>query len=523
MQLPSLFSALQLSSSFNFESACSVSSLSSTPFANNATLFHASVIPAGSTIDFPDTDSSCAASPKIISADICRVTMKVETSPSSDIHMEAWLPRNWTGRFLSTGNGGLNGCIQYGDMTYSTSLGFATAGANNGHNGTSGAPFENQPEVLADFAFRSIHTNAVIGKEITQRFYGQEHKKSYYLGCSTGGRQGLKSVEDFPEDFDGVVAGAPAANFNALLSWSGHFFSEITKDASQPTFIPTELWTTLIHNDIISQCDEIDGAKDGIIEVPSLCNYDPSGLLCPEGTTNASSCLTQTQIETVRKTYEPFLASDGKTLIYPRAQPGGEGGSTTMLSGQPFLYTSDWFKYVIYNSSFDPTTLALSDYEFAIDQDPFNISTFKGDLKSFGARGGKLLTYHGQEDGIITPLISEVYYDHAREVSGELESYYRFFRVSGMSHCSGGPGAHQIGQGRSNGTRLEPEKNVLTAMVRWVEEGTAPETVEGVKYVNDDPAQGVAFQRRHCRYPLRNTYDGSGDPNLPDSWSCQAL
>ncbi|KAF9257169.1 tannase and feruloyl esterase [Marasmius fiardii PR-910] len=364
--------------------------------------------------------------------------MQVETSSSSNIRMEAWLPRNWTGRFLSTGNGGLQGCIQYPDLTYATSLGFATVGANGGHNGSSGAPFENRPEVLADFAFRSIHTNVVIGKEITQRFYGQQHKKSYYLGCSTGGRQGLKSVEDFPEDFDGVVAGAPAANFNALVA----------KDASQPTSIPTELWTTLIHSDIISQCDEIDGVKDGIIEAPSLWSYDPSGLLC-------------------RNSSEDLRTIPGlgwKTLIYPRAQPGGEDGLTMMVSGQLFGLT-----YVIYNSSFDPTTLTLSDYQVAIDRDPFNISTFKGDLRSFAAGGGKLLTYHGQQDGMISPLMSEVYYDHAREVSGELDSYYRFFRISGMGHCTGGPGAHQIGQVSSNGTRTEPEENVLTAMVRWVE------------------------------------------------------
>ncbi|KAF9255274.1 tannase and feruloyl esterase [Marasmius fiardii PR-910] len=520
MQL-SLFSALQLGSSFNFESACSLSSLTSIPFTQNTTLFQASIIPAGSTIQFPDTDPSCNRNPQIVSSDICRITMQVETSPSSNIRMEAWLPRNWTGRFLSTGNGGLGGCIQYPDLAYTTSLGFATVGANNGHNGSSGAAFEN-PEVLADFAFRSVHTNVVIGKQITQQFYGQAHKKSYYLGCSTGGREGLKSVQDFPEDFDGVVAGAPAANWVGLMDSCGHFFSEITGNSTQPTFIPLNLWATLIHDDVLSQCDEIDGVQDGIIEDPSLCHYDPSGLLCQNGAT--SNCLTPTQIETVRKTFKPFLASDGEAAIYPHYQPGAEALlSTSFLAGNVFQFTSDWFRFVVYNSSFDPTTLTLQDYELALKEDPFQISTFKGDLTSFDHRGGKLLTYHGQADGLISPLMSEIYYDHAQNVSGRLDSFYRFFRISGMSHCGGGAGAWQIGQTNLNGTSLDPGSNVLTAMVRWVEQGEAPETMEGVKYVNDDPAQGVAFQRRHCRYPLRNTYDGQGNPNVAESWSCKAV
>ncbi|KAL0576495.1 hypothetical protein V5O48_005470 [Marasmius crinis-equi] len=516
----SLFAALQLAPSFDFNTSCSLSSFSSIPFSQPTQIFQASVVPAGTTIEFPDADPSCQSdsSPQVLSDDICRVTLEVETSSTSRINMEAWLPRNWTGRFLSTGNGGLGGCIQYQDVAYAASLGFATVGANNGHNGTSGAPFENKPEVLADFAFRSVHTNVVVGKQITKQFYGESHKKSYYLGCSTGGRQGLKSVEDFPEDFDGVVAGAPAANFNSLISWSGHFFSEITGDSSQPTFIPVNLWFGLIHNDILAQCDELDGVKDGIIEDPNACNYDPTPLLCKDGATE--NCLTPTQAETVKKVYSPFLDTQGN-LIYPRAQPGGEDILPIMVGGQPFSFTADWFKYVVYNSSIDPTTIGMKDYEFAIKLNPFDIATFKGDLNKFKARGGKLLTYHGQADGLITPRISEEYYDHAKKVSGELDEYYRFFRISGMSHCSQGAGAWRIGQGA--GGSLDTDKNVLTAMVQWVEQGVAPETIEGVKFVNDDPEQGESFRRRHCRYPLRTTYDRAGDSKSPDSWSCQTV
>ncbi|KAK1219218.1 hypothetical protein PQX77_018074 [Marasmius sp. AFHP31] len=525
---PALLSTIQLASSFNFENACSPSSLSNTQFSNKTTLFDVSLVPAGSTIRFPDTDASCAPTPQAIVADICRVTMLVETSDSSSINMEAWLPRNWTGRFLSLGNGGLAGCLAYEDLAYTSSLGFAAVSANNGHNGTSGAAFENSPQVLADFAFRSVHTGTVIGKELAEAFYGQEHTKSYYSGCSTGGRQGLKSVEDFPEDFDGVLAGAPAINFNALISWLGHLYSEITKDSSSPSFIPTDTWTGLIHNDVISQCDGIDGVIDSIIEDPHRCEYDPSKLLCSESTTsnNNGTCLTATQVETVRKVYAPFIGLDGRE-IYPASQPGGEMNPLLLqaLSGEPSILAADWFKYAVYNSSFDPRTLTMEDYEYAIRLDPFDIATFKGDVRAFRERGGKVLTYHGQADGLISPRISERYYERVQEVSGgtpeDLDEYFRLFRISGMGHCAGGPGAWEIGQSGESATSLDADKNALVAMVKWVETGNAPETVEGVKYVGDDKEKGEAFRRKHCRYPLRNTYDGVGDPSKPESWQCE--
>ncbi|KAL0569617.1 hypothetical protein V5O48_012343 [Marasmius crinis-equi] len=525
----SLFTALQLSPSFDFNTSCSLAQLS-IPFSNSTSthLLNASIVPAGTQITFPDVDSSCETSsdPQVLSDDICRVILQVDTSSTSSIHMEAWLPRHWTGRFLSTGNGGLGGCIKYQDVANGASLGFATVGANNGHDGNTGAPFENRPEVLKDFVFRSIHTNVVVGKQITEHFYEQPHTKSYYFGCSTGGRQGLKSVEDFPEDFDGVIAGAPAANFVGLLSWTGHFFTEITGPSSSPAFIPVDVWLGLIHDDVLSQCDEIDGVQDGIIEDPNLCDYDPSGLLCTDSdATNNTTCLTPTQIETVRKVYTPFLD------IFPRAQPGGEtaGGLAKSIAGEFFAYTSDWFKYVVYpmenrSEPLDPNAITVDDYRRAIEADPFGISTWKGEHGRFRERGGKLLTYHGQADGLITPRISEEYYDHVKRVSGELDEYFRFFRISGMEHCSQGAGAWNIGQVRLGVPRsewMEPERNVLAAIVRWVEEGIAPETIEGVKFVKDDPEQGEAFRRRHCRYPLRATYGGEGNSTRPESWSCQ--
>ncbi|THU87952.1 tannase and feruloyl esterase [Dendrothele bispora CBS 962.96] len=498
----------------------------------NARVWFSEFVPAGTNVTFPDNDPTCARSSQVVLTDTCRIAMFIPTSERSNISFEAWFPRNWTGRFLSTGNGGLSGCIQYEDMAYASALGFATVGANNGHNGTSGRPFLNNSEVVEDFAFRSMHTGVLVGKNLTETFYGSPHNKSYYLGCSTGGRQGLKSVQDFPEDFDGVVAGAPAADFNHLLDWSGHFFN-ITGNSSASTFLPTDQWINLVHPDVLAQCDDIDGVKDGIIEDPNLCEYDPTGLICEEdgGTNaNATGCITQAQAGMIKEVYLPFYI-EGE-LAYPRIQPGSES-LPIFYTGEPFVYTADWFRYVVYNDpSYDVDTLSEKDWALAAELDPIDISTWSGDLSAFRDRQGKVLTYHGQADGLISSKNSERYYDRVSDTMGlnssELDEFYRLFRISGMGHCSGGVGAWEIGQtlaGSGGETsvdelNLDPASNVLMAMVRWVEEGVAPETVLGTKYVDDTVSEGVAFARAHCRYPLRNTYDGTGDYTKEESWNC---
>ena len=191
----------------------------------DVTVNFAHYVPAGTnlTLEQDDNLATCDRPSQVVPVDLCRVAMLVRTSNISNITLEAWLPTNWTGRFLSTGNGGVSGCIQYEDIAYATSFGFATVGANNGHNGTRGVAFYQNSEIVADFAYRSLHTGVVVGKEITEAYYQRNYSKSYYLGCSTGGRQGFKSAQKFPEDFDGIVAGAPALAFNNLSSWSGHF------------------------------------------------------------------------------------------------------------------------------------------------------------------------------------------------------------------------------------------------------------------------------------------------------------
>ncbi|TRM63450.1 Tannase/feruloyl esterase [Schizophyllum amplum] len=484
----------------------------------NVTVYTTQYVGAGSTVNLSGGDSSCGQSSQVASANLCRITMEVATSPNSRISLEAWFPQNYTDRFLSTGNGGIGGCIQYTDMDYTSSLGFATVGANNGHNGTGGAAFLNHPDVIIDFAWRSLHTGVVIGKQLTELFYGAPHTASYYLGCSTGGRQGWKMAQDFPDDFDGVVAGAPAIAWNSLQYWSGNFYT-VTGASGSPTFVSTSQWQT-VHQEVLNQCDALDGATDSILENPDLCDFDVTPLICSGGST--ANCLTATQAETVRTLLSPLYDENGE-LIYPRMQPGAEVlASYVMWNGQPFAFSTDWFRYAVLNdSSWNPATLDLADYATVMAQNPGGIETFNGDISAFASAGGKMLHYHGLADGLISSDNSKRYYALVQETMGmepaELDDFYRFFGISGMGHCSGGDGAANIGNG-AGAAGTSPDENVLMSMVRWVEEGVAPEVVRGAK--SDMYSGQVSYWRAHCKWPLTNTYVGPGAVEDESAWEC---
>ncbi|KAH8728332.1 Tannase/feruloyl esterase [Phaeosphaeriaceae sp. PMI808] len=489
----------------------------------NGDIYFSQFVAAGTNLSLPDNHPSCGIGSMVVPQDICRVALSVATSKRSNFIMEAWLPSNWTGRFMSGGNGGLNGCINYADISYASSLGFASVGTNNGHNGTSGEPFYNNSDIVEDFAYRALHTGVIVGKQITKNYYGKAHKKSYYLGCSTGGRQGFKSAQTFPGDFDGIVAGAPAIAFNNLTSWSGSFYNK-TGPPNSPTFLSVAQWA-IVQKDVYKQCDALDGFVDGILEDASLCQYDPSGLACPEGTTSSTTCLTPAQIKTVKAIHSPLLNGNGD-LVYPRLSPGAEAAAgAAIMTGQPFIYTIDWFRYALYNNpSWDANTISPTDYDNNARANLFNIQTWDGDLSRFQKRGSKVIHWHGGADPIISNENSPRYYKHVSSTMGlspkQLDDFYRYFSVSGTSHCRGGDGANVIGQGINSFNSLNPKENILMAIVDWVEKGNAPEALVGTKWVNNTKSLGVQYQRAHCKYPKRNQYKGQGDPNAISSWEC---
>ncbi|KAL1593796.1 Actin-like protein arp9 [Paraconiothyrium brasiliense] len=412
---------------------------------------------------------------------VCRLNLRVATSESSEVYMEVWLPKNWDGRTLTTGNGGLAGCIQYPELAYGASYGFASFGTNNGHNGTSGGAFFHQPEVYEDYAWRSVYTGAVVGKSITEQFYGEVCGKSYYLGCSTGGRQGWKAVQKNPELFDGVVAGAPAIDIWGHVGFFGYALQTLGFNTSSVTLAQ---WAA-VREEVLNQCDGLDGAHDGILEDPAACDLDWQPLLCSSATNN--TCLTADQIEAASKLFGPI--SYNGTFIHPGH---GHGYEPELIAYEYSPLVLTWipeaFRYIVYEDiSWDPTTFTLQDVLYALQQDAdgVRLNTFDSDISVFRDRGGKILHWHGTADQLLVSRTSDLYYNKVRSTLNasvaELDKFYRYFRASGVGHCWGGPGANFMGQLGGQVTADTPDDSMLRRIVQWVEEGDAPDFVRGTK------------------------------------------
>ncbi|PPQ72872.1 hypothetical protein CVT24_001546 [Panaeolus cyanescens] len=490
-------------------SADACASLQTTLRLENTTVLLAQHITSGSTISTPGSCQSSAP----VSSNVCRVLAVTNTTSSSAVHWEMWLPDQWFGRFLAVGNGGLGGCIDYSNIDYGSSLHFATIGTDNGHDGNSGSVFLNHPEVINDFAFRAIHVSAVLGKQLAQFYYKSKTQKSYYLGCSTGGRQGVQSALRFPDDFDGIVGGAPATDWNHLMGWSGMLSHDVGQPNGPPAeSIPTNLWP-VITAEIMRQCDGLDGVLDQTITEPDECIFRPESLLCstsnPPSPANSSTCLTPTQVQTLKNVYSPLFGDEGQ-LLYPRYDPGAEAdGNFVFLLGPSFFpFTNDWLRFTIFNdSTHNFQNFSRADIEFSDTINPGGISTWNGDLSLFRNRGGKFITYHGRRDQLIASGNSKRMYDLISDTMQlpTLDSFYRLFLVPGMNHCFGGPGASAFGQaGIASNAVNDTRHNVLLAMVDWVEKGRAPDTIIGTTI---GPASN-ATHRVHCRYPMKSVLVG---------------
>jgi feruloyl esterase len=303
--------------------------------------------------------------------------------------------------------------------------------------------------------------------------------------------------------------------------------------------VSADTWKTTIHDEVLRQCDTIDGVADGIIEDPLLCHIDTQMLLCGAGDkeehneSSATNCLNEAQVKRVKTIFDDYLWPNG-TLLYPRVNPGGEIlAADGLYSGKAYGPSADWFKYVILsNPSWDPSTYTLADAQLAVEKNPARINTWPSwdALAPFRQRGGKILSYHGQQDQQISSLNSVRFWkylasggDVDNDSLDRIDAFYRLFRIPGMNHCSGGPGTWTVGQGgtpASYGIPFDKGRNVLAAVVDWVEKGIAPDEIVGTKFVNDSVEAGVMYQHRHCRYPYRSTYSGDGEPLNMDSWNC---
>lgn len=429
----------------------------------------------------------------------CRVAATLHPSADSDIKMEVWMPaENWNGKFQMVGNGGWAGVISFPQMAAALKEGYAIASTDTGHEGGNGMFALGHPEKIVDFAYRAVHDTAVQSKAIITAFYGQGPKFSYWNGCSTGGRQALIEVTKFPDDFDGVIAGAPANPHIHLHAAGVERAIELMKNP-EGALSPAKVET--LHNAVLAACDALDGVKDGLIGDPHKCHFDPSTLLCKGE--DSDSCLTAAQVKTVKIVYADVKTKKGEivwtgfeaggelqyaSLRNVPKQPGGGWDSIRILGHQDADY--DWHKFDL------DTDLALADKS--------GIDTHTHDLSGFKAHGGKLLLYHGWADQLIPPGNTVNFYNGVLAKMGKRQDdWMRLFMVPGMQHCSGGLGTDQF--------------NKMGVIERWRESGTAPDQILAAHVAGGQ----VQMTRPLCPYPQVAVYKGTGSINDAASFSCK--
>lgn len=507
---------------------------------------------------------------------------------------------NWRGRLVFVGNNGQSGGVFYPEMKQIlTRYRESTASTNGGHFGS--ASLSNwtigNPESQLDFGRRGVHLSSLASQVVVKTFYGirdrrtkHGHKRvgfnTYFKGCSTGGRQGMGEAQNYPEDYDGIIAGCPAVYYNDLNAYQIHVNS-LQNDTTSPSFIPLTLYP-VIHKHIIDECDLNDGVRDAVIQNPATCHPKLHKLLCPAtntttplttnstsntmtdatsaiiaasinstASTNSTICLTQAQLDNLYNIYKPLRYPDG-TIIHEPVLYGSEFSWTVTdgVVGTPFPPASGWFQYQVLNlntsvSSFNPNTAVEGNFsliELGNRLNPGKTNTANADLSRYFARGSKLIHYHGTADQLIPSGSSDRYFKRVhKETSvreGKLSDYYRYFHIPGMAHCRGGDGPWNFGgagQTAAPGSRpleYNAKHDALLALFKWTEYDIAPNYIVGAAYksnftetpytigsTNDlTPfANGIKFSHKLCPYPKQAVLIDSDNPYNASSLHCEYL
>jgi feruloyl esterase len=460
--------------------------------------------------------------------EFCRIAGRIQNHPTSRIMFEVWLPTQGPNqRLVQVGNGGFAGNIQYGAMATRLREGYATASTDDGTSAAPGVPanqrltFLGDFERLYDFKGRAVTLTAVNAKTLFRTFYGLAPAYTYFTGCSSGGLEGLAAVQRIGEEFDGVSAGSPANNSAGLFTqaiWTYKYYQKIS----------TKL--QLVHDAALAACDTVgDGVQDGVIGDPQRCRFDPRKLLCQAA--DGPDCLTAEQVDAVRKIYEgPVHPRNGRKTgeQYAPGMPRGSELTWSGSQGQALGASQPWYGMVLHNTlTFDLTTFNFdTDVERALKLTlPYGAQVTNPDLSAFRDHGGKLLLWAGWNDPLWSQQNIVDYYDavvamnaknhhvHRRWDSWPPASpvdrtrrFARLFMGPGMGHCGGGDGPNVF--------------DTFAPLVQWVESGTAPDKIIATKYINNQPAQGIAQTRPLCAYPEVARWTGRGDPNSADNFVC---
>ncbi len=439
----------------------------------------------------------------------CRVAGSIKPSADSDIRFELWLPElSWNGRFMQTGNGGAAGSIVHASLADPLSRGYAVANTDTGHQGAGGdfAWAVGHPEKLVDYQYRAVHELTVVGKEITAARYGRAPEQSYWNGCSTGGRQGLKEAQRYPDDYDAIVAGAPANNWSPLMALS----ISIQRDLGAGGLGVDKVG--LLKASAIAACDTLDGVADRVISNPAQCSFDPASLQC--GTATGAQCLAPTEVAAAKRIYAGLVDGTGVTQ-FPGTGVGSEPAWAAYASPQFSIGTNYFRNVVAGDASWDPATFELTrDLARAAQRDAGAADAMDPDLSAFVARGGKLLLYHGTTDGLI-PYANTVNYYHSvvEQLGAErTDDHVKLYLVPGMDHCAGGEGAFAV--------------DWQSAIEDWVERGVEPGALPAAHPAVPAGVPGATpsapFTRPACVYPAVARYKGSGDTADAANFECVA-
>jgi hypothetical protein len=464
----------------------------------------------------------------------CRVIVEATPSADSSIKIEVWMPVNgqsgagWNGKLQGQGNGGFAGEIGYRQLGAEVYQGYTTVGTDTGHagGGTDASWALGHPEKVTDFGYRGIHEMTRVAKEVVKAFYGKDAQHSYFAGCSNGGRQALMEAQRYPEDYDGILAGAPA-NF-----WT-HLLTKALADAQATTLDPASYIPPsklpAIAGAVNAACDAQDGVADGIVNDPRKCHFDPASMLCQGG--DSEKCLTAAQVTTLKKLYEG--PNDGKgNKIFPGYLPGAEegpGGWSTWITGTAagkslmFAFGGGYFSNMVYEKPDWNYRDANIDQALktADEKTAQSLNATEANLVAFKTRGGKLILYHGWNDPAISALNTVEYYNDVlnRMRGQEPEAFLRLYMVPGMQHCGGGPGPDSFGMG---GGAKDAQHNVALALEQWVEKGIAPNVIVATKNEGGNPAKSAKMTRPLCPYPQTAKYKGKGDTNDAGNFACVA-
>ena len=432
------------------------------------------------------------------------------------IQFELQLPlTTYQQRYLQDGCGGLcgtlnirtqaaAGCVPVNDGA------FAVASDNQGHvaAGNADGSFGIDPQLRVDFAYRADHVVALASKALIAAFYGQAPRYSYWDGCSQGGHEGLTEAQRYPHDFDGILAGAPASITQELNTFVQPWLSTINTDAQGNVILPAAK-IGVLHAAVLNACDAIDGLKDGQIDDPRVCTFDPASLQCPGA--DAPDCLTPAQVAVVRKAYSGPVDPKGRHL-YPGGEPLGSelawipwfvpapSAPQTQKSTISYGIGSGWLRFLAFpqtSLTYDvpPSHFTLGTFKRASRWDGFYNAT-DPDLSAFKRAGGKLILWHGWADQAIPPTGTIAYYTAVQKAMGgasETTDFARLFMLPGVNHCGGGEGPDTI--------------DLLTPLLAWVESGKAPAQVTASKL---DATGKVVRTRPVYPYPQVARYKGTG-------------